>query len=494
LTSAPFAAGRSAPRAVTSAIAPDSLWPTARVGQTLAHPPRVRVRSATGLPVPGVPVRFAVARGGGALIGAESLTDSLGEASVSSWTLGAAPGTNALTARADTLPPLTALATALPAALRFSVVSVGLGESCGLNDDQRLYCWGSGDLLRTLDRVAGADTWERPVPTRTAGDLTFRQLATGLSMSCGLTPAGQAVCWGSGSNQVPTPLQGAPAFTSLAGGHHHACGVTADQRAYCWGSNRGGQLGSGTRLNADTPTQVAGGLAFTEVSAGIDHSCGITPQGALYCWGANASGQLGDGTTEDRLAPTRVLGTLTVTRVAAGGRHTCALSTSGRAYCWGVNESGELGDGTATRRAVPTTVATAEQFTGLWATVGRTCATTAGGAAHCWGNNEDGRLGDGTTTQRSVPTRVGANLTFRSLSLGLDNTCGVTPDGAAYCWGPGNVYGDLGIGRRDFCAHYTPEHVFGSGDPLPPPRAATVVCSDGTAPSSAAAKPRHAGL
>ena len=74
------------------------------VGGTVPVLPSVRVATATDRPVPGVRVSFAVRSGGGAITGAEQVTDANGVARVGSWTLGSEPGVNTLTATIDELP------------------------------------------------------------------------------------------------------------------------------------------------------------------------------------------------------------------------------------------------------------------------------------------------------------------------------------------------------------------------------------------------------
>jgi hypothetical protein len=87
---------------------------TAVRGGTVAVAPRVLVRDAFGNPVSGVSVQFTVTSGGGSHTGPTQTTDAAGGASVGSWTLGAASGTNTLTATfpGTALPPVVFTATA----------------------------------------------------------------------------------------------------------------------------------------------------------------------------------------------------------------------------------------------------------------------------------------------------------------------------------------------------------------------------------------------
>jgi hypothetical protein len=92
--------------AADSIEAASLLTQTAEAGTAVATPPSVRVRDANGNPVSGVKVAFAVTLGGGAIVPVAtdtSLTNTAGVATLTSWTLGAAPGGNTLTATAVAL-------------------------------------------------------------------------------------------------------------------------------------------------------------------------------------------------------------------------------------------------------------------------------------------------------------------------------------------------------------------------------------------------------
>ena len=83
----------------------------APVGHLVPIAPTVVVRDASGGKVPGVVVTFAVASGGGSVIGGRQVTDATGTASVGGWFLGDLPGPNTLTASAPGLPSVTFTAT-----------------------------------------------------------------------------------------------------------------------------------------------------------------------------------------------------------------------------------------------------------------------------------------------------------------------------------------------------------------------------------------------
>lgn len=90
---------------------------TGYVSTNASPAPQVLVTNAFGIGVAGVTVTFAVTSGGGSGTGLSQVTDANGFATVGSWTFGASPGANTMTATASGLSgsPLTFHATALSA-------------------------------------------------------------------------------------------------------------------------------------------------------------------------------------------------------------------------------------------------------------------------------------------------------------------------------------------------------------------------------------------
>jgi adhesin/invasin len=102
-------------------------------GTAVAVPPAVVVTDQYGNPVRGVVVTFTVASGGGSVTGASPTTNAGGIAAVGSWTLGATPGANTLTATATgsaiTGNPVTFTATATGAVPTQIAVNAGNNQS-----------------------------------------------------------------------------------------------------------------------------------------------------------------------------------------------------------------------------------------------------------------------------------------------------------------------------------------------------------------------------
>ncbi|MEJ7760598.1 MAG: Ig-like domain-containing protein [Gemmatimonadaceae bacterium] len=127
----------------------------------------------------------------------------------------------------------------------------------------------------------GVRTPCRAQPRKVETDFKFIALSVGTGSSiilgspdahtCAVASTLQIICWGSNSSgelgngstqttQIPAPVSSALRFRGVAAGSSLTCGVTVAGDAYCWGF--GGRLGNGTTLSSPTPVQVAGGLKF----------------------------------------------------------------------------------------------------------------------------------------------------------------------------------------------------------------------------------------
>jgi alpha-tubulin suppressor-like RCC1 family protein len=307
--------------------------------------------------------------------------------------------------------------------------------------------------------VAGAASI--PADASAAATLSFFQLSTGASHTCGVTTDQRLYCWGfnyngqlgdgtSGNIRTrPVAAGGALRFLQVSAGSAHTCAVSTDRRVYCWGANGAGQLGDGSKsTQRETPAPVASGLRFRSVSVGNAHSCAVTyPDNLAYCWGYNRAGRLGNGTTSERLAPTPVSGGLRFRAVSAGTEHTCGVTPDNRAFCWGENLYGQIGDSTqVSERLTPTRVASGGRaFTQIDAGHWHTCAVTAAARAFCWGNGRNGELGNGKRYLSFWPRLVAGGLTFERVTAGHAYTCGEASGNRTYCWGY-NETGVLGDG------------------------------------------------
>ncbi len=225
----------------------------------------------------------------------------------------------------------------------FGLVSGGFQHTCGILGSGAAYCWGfNGSLQLGTGAANDRDT----LPRLVAGGLVFAHIDAGQGHTCGITRAGAAYCWGSGSNDgalgndtvdvtpVPVPVDGGLRFKAITLGWTHTCGLTTVGEAYCWGNNDFGKLGAdSTVVSVRTPVPVAGGRTYTAIAAGDYHTCAIAVGGAAYCWGANDFGALGSGDSASHSTPTAVAGGHLFQAIDGGNVHTCGLTTGGDVYC-----------------------------------------------------------------------------------------------------------------------------------------------------------------
>lgn len=236
---------------------------------------------------------------------------------------------------------------------QWAKVSSARSHTCALNKVAPwLYCWGRNAELQA--GVAGGANVMTPTPVGTEA-LTWKDIATGIDFSCGIKNDNKVYCWGHSArgqlgnagapiSAVPTAIASQATFSRVVAGARHACALNGTT-ATCWGWNQFGQLGNGTVTDQPTPTVIPG--AWSDLALGEEHTCGVRMDQTLWCWGRNHYGQSGATSFANVLDQTQVGTDADWVSVAAGPRHTCALKSDGRMACWGANLSGALGDGAA---------------------------------------------------------------------------------------------------------------------------------------------------
>jgi alpha-tubulin suppressor-like RCC1 family protein len=466
---------------------------TAGISTPLPVTIRVRVTDQHLNAVSGELVTWAnTLTGGGSFNPSASVTNAAGEAT-STWTLGSHPGLQTDTIRSASGGKIALTATAT---LQFWDVKAGNFQTCGIATiNDRVYCWGMNDVGQIGRGIVGnlsvpstpvataADTINGPFPS-------FRQIASGRSLFCGITPARALYCWGrliTGATATLATLQtitsgGSQATANfITVGEEHMCHTSLPGQPFCTGVGESGQIGNGSFASTGAGSWAAlstvpAGQLFATISAGSSHTCGIPRYDGTaasqrpLCWGQNNAGQVGDGTVVSKSVPTAItlppgVTTFDSVSVTAGGAHSCAFTADGTgvAYCWGSNGFGQLGIGAAdnTPHSTATIVAGGLAFAALSAGEYHTCGITTTGDAYCWGRNDYGQLGSGSRTLTApsgiaAPVAVTGGLKFRSITVGELHTCAVaatlgTPvgpsssPGAIYCWGD-NVFGQIGNG------------------------------------------------
>jgi alpha-tubulin suppressor-like RCC1 family protein len=304
--------------------------------------------------------------------------------------------------------------------LRFSVISVGSGFTCAVTIGGTAYCWGSGasgQLGQAAPEMCSGRVACARSPLAIPGR-GYTTVAAGIRHACALDTAGAAFCWGfslqgeTGSPAVgetvlpPYPVPGSNVFTALVAGDSFTCGLTPAGRALCWGSNNRGELGRtvdpcGSTFGVvsvctPTPGPVATAARFTALSASSSHACGITPTGTALCWGNNGQGQLGTGSFGQFDAPVTAQNGMAFAAIGASGAATCGTPVGAASVCWGLNLQGKLGVGTRIDLSTaPLTIEGGRHFVGFAGGEDYVCALDAAGAAYCWGGGRMGQLGSG---------------------------------------------------------------------------------------------------
>ena len=166
--------------------------------------------------------------------------------------------------------------------LAHGLESIG-GPSCGMGLNGVAYCWGANDYGQAGTGTRSAT----PIaPTPVASPAALVSVVAGGEHACGLTADGTALCWGGGGDAVlghavsypgidsiPAVVEGAPKFTKLRAGLGVTCGLTTAGTAYCWG-----------RIAGASPLTLIAPAPLTELSVEIDNVCGIGTDHIAYCW------------------------------------------------------------------------------------------------------------------------------------------------------------------------------------------------------------------
>lgn len=440
-----FADVTFAARAVASTpatLAPLADRQAAVVATPLRESPGVTVTDEFDNPVRGVSVTFDLLDGG-ALSHRVVLTDSMGQARVTRWTLGPRAGVQRLTASVGTRSAML-VATAMAGAPSRLVPVSPLTQVAVVGTRVHL-----APSVRVEDQHGNALTGEvvRFVVTRGSGSIPTTSVTTD---ALGRATLGHLAVAGAGDTTVVQAVAGAilsPNFMGVGVDFRRAhllygfglveCGITVERLAFCWGQNQYGEIGNGSFDDALAPSGIPDGWQFANIAGTYASMCGALVDGGLACWGRNDDGDLGF-IGRDPLTPRRLPGTSDFIEVA-GGPGYCALGRPGTVSCWGqFPQRGPV-------RPLTTNV----RFTRLFGGWQLFCGLEVGGEAWCWTagdvNVTQSRIGDGTTTVRPLPARAGGGRLFRTLAIGGGHTCGIALDDVTWCWGD-NAQGQLGDG------------------------------------------------
>jgi alpha-tubulin suppressor-like RCC1 family protein len=320
-------------------------------------------------------------------------------------------------------------------------VSIGLEQSCAVEKDGSVWCWG----LNTSGELGHSST----------GDMTCTDVDAATTVPCNPTPAKVA-------------LPGGVEIMSVAAGRRYTCALSTTGDVYCWGDNSWGELGVAlSTASTSTPQKV--GVSSTAFPAAVTQIttddndyplvCALS-SGEVWCWGGSAVGGTGHDPTSDpacgattcNFTPQVVKTTQGaafggVASVGVGRDFGCARKTDGTVWCWGGTSWGSLGQGpsqTGGPSPVQDTLALPSNVAALYVGGGNVVfATDQTGALWAWGRNDYGLLGNGTVTGAEPTPKATGFTGATQISAGEGSALALKADGSVWVWGD-NTFAELG--------------------------------------------------
>lgn len=348
-------------------------------------------------------------------------------------------------------------------------------QACARRADGVLFCWGVDETGRrpaaTTPSRLPADG-PRFASLATLGEL-FGYFSPDETYACGLSPSGEAWCWGAaiggrlgiGSEAdavVTTPqrVRTELRFRSLALSDVATCGIAFDGAIYCWGRPPGfdgafegapescvvrSPTGTSEFGCLATPARLRSTERWRQLAASVERDiCAIAERddrlwclqgGVLFFDYFDAPPSLpGPG-------PLPIRTPLRFRSIAFTSYGMCGVSTAGTVHCLG-----RLASLANAAPLEPIPLPAGVRFERVTTGRSHACALSEQGEAWCWGRNDAGQLGEASAVIQTVPVRVLGGLRFTDIRAGSNHTCGVA-DRRVWCWGD-NSQGQLGNGSR----------------------------------------------
>jgi hypothetical protein len=303
-----------------------------------------------------------------------------------------------------------------------------------------VFCWGRNQAAQI---GAGTNTNTEDLPQKVALGQGVRAvaLAAGLDQSCIIDHQSKLWCWGRGleaPSKLPREIPNSSGVTAVSvWGQNGAFLLGGGAFVFEVGFLDGAVTGPSSLFAVG-----AGGIA-----RGGDHGCAIRSGGAVHCWGRNDYGQLGlPASTEVLPAPTAAIPGLTATVVATGSDHSCAIAQGGQLYCWGrAIDFAQVGNDTFANVFGPQPVLADVQRVKLGT---HSSGALRNGALYLWGRNDARQVSSSTDTAISIPTPRGDVPNVVDFALGAQHTCVLDAAAQVRCYGA-NEFGQLGVGSTD---------------------------------------------
>jgi alpha-tubulin suppressor-like RCC1 family protein len=285
----------------------------------------------------------------------------------------------------------------------YTQISCGYRETCGINKDGAIECWGPNPSQMT-ETVESSGNANNP----------YRQVGVGDNFICALMNDNRVTCWGVEIDAQINALNGT--YTQISVGLDHVCGITEEGEIVCWTVSQWG-CNNGQCIVPSVP--------YRQVQTRFIQSCGLKTNGHVSCWNSDFNGEpppdlegpydqfdlggRGDYYCAlDYDSGITCWGGLSLRTFDIGSGELCALRDDAGIACWGNNDHGETNapEGSYIR------VVTGNSFS---------CALRTDSTIACWGKNEYGEteVPPGSFTQISI--------------YGMG--CALKREGSVICWG-----------------------------------------------------------
>ncbi|KAJ5696372.1 hypothetical protein N7536_006784 [Penicillium majusculum] len=267
-------------------------------------------------------------------------------------------------------------ATAFPEGTFFVEVAAADSASFALTDDGLVYGWGT---FRSNDGILGFDASShvQTTPTLISSLKKITHLTCGANHVLALNDQGRVYSWGSGQqNQLGRRIveRNSPGSSGLpknivhiGSGSYHSFAVHTTGNVYAWGLNSFGATalreGAGDDEAAIVHPTLVESLSnrnISQICGGAHHSVAIAGDGECLVWGRLDGFQSGlkidtlsdDAVIKDERDRPRILIVPTPVPdvkakvVAAASDHSLAIDADGRAWSWGFSATYQTGQGT----------------------------------------------------------------------------------------------------------------------------------------------------
>jgi alpha-tubulin suppressor-like RCC1 family protein len=333
--------------------------------------------------------------------------------------------------------PDTATPVIVAADKTWTEIAAGDNHTCGISN-ANVYCWGDDRMLQG-GTATGGSTQQIANVIMPSGAGTPIHIFAGGSESCTIDDNAQLICWGTvfGDNSTPIILQPGTdlGVVSVALANDHACVLAANGDVWCFGDNSHQQLSESLISEADHFHMLEKLGSYDAISVRDGSTCGVTEADmALECWGTGDYGLFNGMDPPPNGESFLINNDKQWASVRIGSQHACAIDTVDEVYCWGEDTVGATGEGLDTQQTMIAGPPVFHSSAALALGGGYTCAIDQiSTEVFCWGANSAGQLGTGTIAYEPKPKQINISSVTR-IAVGRDHTCAIA-NGSLLCWG-----------------------------------------------------------